>query len=172
MAIRYLKMALIACVALLSLFYATQNVVNLESAYQAVAYVSSLTDHDVYPASFGPALAQPAFVWASLLLIILGEYAAGLLAAKGVWDLWKARRRSVEAFQAAKTYALLGAGTACLVWFGLFAVVGGAYFQMWQTEAGRASLEGAFQFAGMSALVLIFTNMADQPVGSPESRAV
>ena len=48
-----------------------------------------------------------------------------------------------------------------VVWFGLFGVIGGAYFQMWQTEIGALSLEGAFQYAGMSGIVLLFVNMAD-----------
>lgn len=50
---------------------------------------------------------------------------------------------------------------AIVVWFGLFMVLAGAYFQMWQTELGAASLAGAFQLVGASGIVLLFVNMAD-----------
>lgn len=161
MAIRYLKAVLVAFVALLSLMYATQNLVNLEQAYQAVAYAVGMQEHGVYPRAFGPAFAHPALVWTSLGVIVALEYAAGLAAAKGAWDLWSARRARASDFNAAKTYAVLGPGLGMVVWFGLFGVVGGAYFQMWQTQAGALSLEGAFQYAGSCALVLLFVNMTD-----------
>ena len=47
---------------------------------------------------------------------------------------------------------------ALFVWFGLFMVVGGAYFQMWQTPLGGAAQAGAFQYAMISGLVLLFVN--------------
>jgi predicted small integral membrane protein len=56
---------------------------------------------------------------------------------------------------------LLGCGIGLVVWMGLFGVVGGAYFQMWQTPAGSASLGGAFQYQAMCAFVLLFVNMPD-----------
>jgi len=56
---------------------------------------------------------------------------------------------------------LAGAGAALIVWFGLITVVGGAFFQMWQTELGAASLEGAFQFLESAAFVALFINLPD-----------
>jgi predicted small integral membrane protein len=46
-----------------------------------------------------------------------------------------------------------------LVWFGLFMVIAGAAFQMWQTAAGGASFNGAFQYFAASAFVLITLNV-------------
>jgi predicted small integral membrane protein len=161
MPVRYLKIALVGFVSLMCLMYATQNVVNLDAAYGFVAGATSPADHRAYPSSFGPALSAPVLIWGSLAVIIGLEYAAGLLAAKGAWDLWSARRASAETFNRAKTYAVLGAGTGVVVWFGLFAVIGGAYFQMWQTQLGSAALSGAFQFAMQCGLVLLFVSMTD-----------
>jgi len=161
MAIRYLKIMLVIFVALLCVTYAAQNVANLDKAYTFVASAAGMQDHAAYPSSFGPAVRTAPLVWAALTVIILGEFAAGLLAAKGVWDLWAARRAPAAGFNAAKTYALLGCGGALLVWFGLFGAIGGAYFQMWQTPLGSASLEGAFQFAAQIGIVMLFVNMAD-----------
>jgi predicted small integral membrane protein len=97
-----------------------------------------------------------------LTIIILLEYSAGALAAKGAWDLCKSRKSSAGEFNAAKSYANLGGGIALLVWFGLFTAIGGSYFQMWQTELGGASLQGSFQFTASIGIVLLFVNMSEQ----------
>jgi predicted small integral membrane protein len=161
MAIRYLKICLIIVVALLCLISVGQNVANLNRGYDAVVYVTSMRDHAAYPSSIAFALRHPALTWASYTLILLAELSAGLLSAKGAWDLWSARQNGAAVFNAAKTCAVLGAGTAVVVWFGLFTAVGGAYFGMWQTTPGESSLVGAFQYSGMSGLVLLFINTPD-----------
>ncbi len=161
MAIRTLKIVLVVFVALLGLLYAVQNLANLDVAYQFVASVVGEEDHVLYPSSVGFAVQSPALIWAILAIIITGELAVGLLSAKGAWDLWRERNADAAQFNAAKTYALLGAGMAMIVWFGLFIVLAGAYFQMWQTEIGQASLAGSFQNVGASGIVLLFVNIAD-----------
>lgn len=160
MAIRILKTVLVGWISLLCLFYAGQNVANLNEAHGAIAYVIGMEGHEVYPSSFVPAVTHPALTWFATILIITLEFLAGGLAAKGTWDLWRARR-SAETFNRSKTWAILGMGTALFVWLGLFSVIGGAAFQMWQTEVGAGSQQGAFQFLSMSAFVLLFVNMKD-----------
>lgn len=162
MSIRYLKMALVGAVAVLCLAYAGHNVVNLPQALDAVAYTIGQQDHQVYPRSFVPALTHPALVWIALGIILAGEFAAGLVAARGTWDLWRHRHAAATAFNDAKTCAVLGPGLGVVVWFALFGAIGGAVFQQWQTQAGALSLEGAFQYAGMCALVMLFVNMDDR----------
>lgn len=161
MAIRYLKIVLVVFVALLCVMYAAQNVVNLDEAHTFVVSAVGMQDNVAYPSAFGPAIRNPVLTWAALAVIILAEFGAGLLAAKGACDLWVARNASAATFNAAKTYAVLGCGGALAVWFGLFTVVGGAYFQMWQTALGGASLAGAFQFVAQTGIVLLFVNMTD-----------
>ncbi|MEQ8207691.1 MAG: DUF2165 family protein, partial [Woeseia sp.] len=73
-----------------------------------------------------------------------------------------ARRGDAAAFNGAKTFAIAGCGVALIVWFGLFNVVGGAYFQMWQTQLGAASLAGAFQYSVLNGLVLLIIQSADE----------
>ena len=108
MAIRILKTLLVAFVALLALLYAAQNLVNLDAAYAAIAAVTSMEGHVVYPASFGPALTSPAMVWATLFVILLGEFATGILAARGAWDLWGKRAAPAAEFNGAKKFSILG----------------------------------------------------------------
>lgn len=161
MPVRYLKIVLVGFVALLCLLYAAQNVVNLQAAYGFVYAALSMADHVAYPDSLGPAITAPALVWAALIFIIALEFTAGLVAARGAWDLWVARNAPPATFNEAKTYAVLGCGLGLVVWFGLFTTLGGAYFQMWQTQLGGGSLGGAFQFAVQIGIVLLFVNMAD-----------
>jgi len=161
MVIRYLKFVFVAFVSLLCLFYAAQNVINLGACYQTFAYVLGALDHQVYPDSIFPAVQSPAVIWLVLVLVVALEFSAGLIAAKGVRDLWVARNAPASEFNDAKTYALLGCGLGMVVWFGLFAVFGGALFQMWQTEIGEASLDGAFQFFVACALIFIIVNSPD-----------
>lgn len=161
MNIRDLKIVLVTFVGLLGLVYALQNLVNIDAAFGAVSYVLSRADHVVYPASILPAITSPALVWLALAVIVTGELSVGALSLKGAFDLWRARKSNAATFNSAKTYALFGCGMALVVWFGFFGVISGAFFQQWQTQAGALSLEGAFQLAGCSGIVLLFVNMAD-----------
>jgi predicted small integral membrane protein len=159
--IRNLKICLVLFSALLCLMYAGQNLVNLSAAYNFVADVVTMSNHVVYPASFGPAVHSPFLITTMLVVIIVLEIIAGLVAAKGALDLWQARSAGAEEFNNAKTFAVLGCGLALVIWFGLFASIGGAYFQMWQTELGAGALQGAFQYAVLNGIVLLFVNSPD-----------
>jgi predicted small integral membrane protein len=156
MLLRLIKVALSLMLALLALFYATQNVVNLEQAHGAVAYVLGRADHVVYPGSFFPALSAPALTWTAVAAIIGLEYLTGLVLLKGSFDLWRARGADPRTFDRAKRLAIAGAGLGMLVWFGLFHTLGGALFQQWQTEAGSGSLQGAFWYGGTMALTGLY----------------
>jgi len=159
---RNIKIVLVSFVSLGALLWAIQNVVNLESAYQSVAYVTSNVDHVAYPKSLGPAITSPVLIWSALMIILIGEFATGLLAAKGAYDMYSHRRETTAEFNASKRFAVLGCGAAVIVWFGIFTVIGGAYFQMWQTEIGDASFTGALHYAIINAAILIFVEMQDQ----------
>ena len=162
MATRYLKIVFVALISLLCLFYGTQNVVNLDACYQAFAYVLGAVDHQVYADQIIPAIQSPAVIWLTLALVVGLEFAAGLCAAKGAWDLWGARNAPAEYFNSAKTFALLGCGLGIVIWLGQFSVFGGALFIMWQTDVGRGSLESAFQFFGACAFIFMIVNTPDK----------
>lgn len=161
MAIRNLKIVFVALIALLCLFYAGQNVANLDACYQAFAYVLGRVDHQVYPNSFFPAIQNPTVIWLVLGVVVALEFIAGLLSAKGAWDLWSARKASAANFNSAKKFALLGCSTGIIIWMGLFGVFGGALFQMWQTQIGKGSLADAFQFFTACAFVFLIVNSSD-----------
>lgn len=158
---RLLKCVLTLFVALFCLMYALQNVVNLQAAYAFVDLVVGMDGHEAYANHFGPAINAPALIWILLWIIIICEFLAGLLAAKGALDMWKARTSAGATFNDAKKFGILGAGLAVVIWFGFFSAIGGAYFQMWQTQAGAQALQGSFQYAMLNGLVLVYLSMHD-----------
>ncbi len=160
-AMRFAKIALAALIACLHFIYAAQNVVNAPAAVGVMAYVFSMADHTVHPNAIGPAVTHPQVIWVGFAVIIVLEFAAALLAGVGAAALWAVRSKSAAAFNAAKGYALLGAGLGLVIWFGFFIVIGGGYFQMWQTPAGQGSLNGAFQYGVICAASFIIIAMAD-----------
>ena len=160
--IRYFKVSLAAFVALFCLIYALQNLVNLQPAYGFVALMVGMRGHVAYPEHVGPSVHSPIIIWMMLWTIITLELIAGLLAVKGTFDLWTARNKSADDFNNAKKFAILGCGIGVIIWFGIFSAVGGAYFQMWQTEAGKGALDGAFQYAVLMGGVLLLINATDK----------
>ena len=159
--IRYLKILMTVSVALFCLMYALQNIWNLDAATWFVSYTTGMEGHDKYPSHFGPAITTPALHSIMLWIIIALEITAGLLAAKGAFDLFKARNGSADEFNGAKTYAIAGCGVGILVWFGLFSAIAGAYFQIWQTEAGGGALANASMFSVQLGIVWLLISQKD-----------
>jgi len=153
--IRWMKIILTAFVAAFCLLYALQNIVNLGQAYGFVAAMVSMEGHEAYPAHIGPAVQAPFLIWTMLWIIIIAELTAGALAARGAWDLFRARHDDSAQFHAAKRFAVLGAGLGVILWFGVFGAIGGAYFQMWQTELGVGPLRDASFFALQLGVVML-----------------
>jgi len=161
MAIRYLKIILVFFVGLQGLLYGCGNTANWDVGHSNVAYVLGMVDHTVYPSHIAPTITNPSLVTLAFLIILTGEALVGLLSLKGAWDLWRERKASSANFNASKNYALLGAGMAMVVWFGGFMVIGGAWFQMWQTPIGDNSFRYAFDFAATGGLVMLFISRPD-----------
>ncbi len=145
--IRLIKIAIAAFIALFCLFYAVQNLMNLQSGFSFVALMASMADHVAYPNHFGPPVTSAALIWLMFGTIIAGELLAGVLAARGAFSMWQARKADADAFNRSKTYAFAACGVAILVWYGIFHAFGGAYFQMWQTEAGQGPFTHSAMFS-------------------------
>ena len=159
--IRYFKIVLIVLVGLQGLFYFISNAVNWEYAQMAVGAIFGQADSPAYPNTIVPAITSPILIQIALAGIMTGELLVGLLCFKGAHDMWKQVRNEASAFNTAKTWAVAGCCTALIVWFGIFQVFGAALFQMWQSQVGSGSFEGAFMYHAASAIILIFVNQAD-----------
>lgn len=158
---RYIKIALAAFASLFCLFYAIQNIANLGAAEWFVGTMTAMEGHESYPNTFAFAVNSPILVKAMLWIIILLELAAGLLAGKGAIDLFAKRNGSSAEFNDAKTFALVGTGLAVVIWFGIFGAFGGAFFQMWQVDAGLNALRDASFFALQHGVVWLIIRADD-----------
>ena len=161
MVIRLLKVMMVSFVGLQGMLYVIGNIANWSAAHSAVGYVLSMADHHVYSTPIFVSITNPLLVSVALCCIIAGEFLVAVLAFKGAWSMSINIKASSAQFHAAKKYALLGCGMAMIVWFGGFIVIGGALFQMWQTEIGNSSFEGAFIYGSISCLTLLFVNAVE-----------
>jgi len=158
---RLLKIALAASASVFCLFYAIQNLVNLDPAFGFVQLMVGMEGHEAYPNHFGPAIHSPVIIWLMLTIIIVLELAAGVLAGKGAIDMWAARNSSGDDFDSAKKYALAGTALAVFIWFGIFSAIGGAYFQMWQTQLGAGPLSNSAWFSIQHGVLWLILRQAD-----------
>ena len=161
MAIRYLKIVLVVLVGVQGLLYVAGNIANWSVGIQTVRYVLGMEGHEVYGNHIFPTVTHPALITIAFIIILAGEFLVGALCLIGAWHLWRMREESAGLFNSAKTYAILGAGTAMVVWFGGFIVIGGSLFQMWQTQIGAGSFDDSFVFAVIGGLVLIIVSRPD-----------
>ncbi len=159
--IRWLKIVLVVLVGLQGLFYFISNAFNWASAKIAVGAVLGQADSPFYTQGIVPPITSPVLVMIALLGIMIAELLVGLICFKGALDMTRNVHAPADDFNHSKQYAILGCGLALVVWFGIFQVFGGALFQMWQSEVGIASFEGAFMYHAASALVLLFVNQRD-----------
>lgn len=161
--VRHFKAILVLFASIQGFAYVAGNLMNFENARQVVSLVISQADHLYYPNHIIPVLEGNTAATIALFVIIAGEALVGLLCLKGAIDLFTAAGADAETFGSRKTFALLGTGMGMIVWFGGFIVVGAGLFQMWQTEIGSGSFEGAFIYAATNGLVYLI-------VGQPERR--
>lgn len=162
MAIRYLKIALVVFAGLQGWLYVAGNLANWSAGLGAVGYVLGMSGNEIYAARIFPAITNPVLVKLAFLMIIAAEFLVGALCMKGTWDLWAVRKESASSFNDSKACALLGTGMGMIVWFGGFIVIGGALFQMWQSEVGAGSFRDAFVFAVTSGMVFLIVSRPDQ----------
>ena len=158
---RYIKIALAAFASLFCLFYGIQNIATLGPAEWFVGTMTAMEGHEAYPTTFAFAVNSPVLVKIMLWIIILLELAAGVLAGKGAIDMFRSRNGSSGEFNDAKSFALAGTGLAVVIWFGIFGAFSGAFFQMWQVEAGLNALRDAAFFSLQQGVVWLIIRADD-----------
>jgi predicted small integral membrane protein len=141
MLVRAAKILLVLLVGLFSLLAGADNIVDYGTNYAFVQHVMSMDT--VFPNSTltWRAITSPALHHASYAAIIAAELLTGVLCVLGAWRLWQARAVSA-------------------LWFFGFMVVGGEWFQMWQSQTWNGQ-EAAFRFIGCIGLVLLFLAQKD-----------
>ncbi len=153
LAIRLVKVVMVASVAL---FVAYNNVADYDSNYEFVRHTLSMDT--TFPGNTlkGRAITSPTLWTLAYWGIIAAEAAVGLVLAFASVRVASAVRLPSRAFNAAKAYVVVGVGLGFLLWFTGFMVVGGEWFQMWQSTTWN----------GQQAAVGIFVSLDDGEVGT------
>ena len=160
LAIRLVKIAMVASTALFALLVAFNNVVDYGSNYEFVRHVLSMDATFPGNALMARAITSPAAWNGAFWTIILLESTTGVVLALAAVRLALNLRASAARFNAAKTLAVIGVGIGFLLWFTGFMVVGGEWFLMWQAKAWNGQ-QAAFWFYITLLAVVIFVNQPD-----------
>lgn len=157
---RLVKTAMVASTALFALLVTFNNLADYNSNYQFVRHTLSMDTTFPGNALMGRAITAPALWTAGYWAIIFTEAVVGLTLAFAAVRLAANLRQNAISFNAAKKYAVVGAGLGFLLWFTGFMVVGGEWFLMWQSKTWNGQ-EAAFRFYMTLLAVVIFLNQPD-----------
>ena len=157
--LRISKIVLLLLVGLWGLIGGIGNFTQIGTGFDTVATV--LNPQNVAGFASWQRIESPLIVWAAWSIIPLSKLVAAGLILFGSWQMWRARRNGADAFNHAKSLALVGCSIAIAMLFGGFIVAAETYFHLWQTELGALALPIAFRYIGCIALIAIFVQQPD-----------
>jgi predicted small integral membrane protein len=157
---RIAKVVLVGSLAVFGLLVTFDNLTDYGTNYEFVRHVMSMDTTNQASALLYRRVTSPALWNAAYALIILGEGLTGLGLAAATIALLRRLRAPSARFGRAKRLVFVGAALGFLVWFFGFMVVGGEWFQMWQSAAWNGQ-QPAFRFYMTILAVLIFVNQSD-----------
>jgi predicted small integral membrane protein len=160
MIIRISKIALTLALAIFALLVGIDNIIDYGTNFAFVQHVLSMDT--TFPGNklLWRAITSDWVHHAAYWVLIASEIAVGVLCAAGAWRLFASRHLPAQAFNRAKSIAIAGLAAGFALYFFGFLVVGGEWFQMWQSATWNGQ-EAAFRFAISFAVVLIFVAMED-----------
>jgi len=155
-----LKLASAITIGLIRLLAFLNNLFNINSAQSFVSLAISGPEQPYYKI-IGPTFGSAWQGWLGLITIMLGELAVGVLGILGAIQMMGRRTADAASFQVSKTQANAGGILGVIVWYGFFVAVGEMYFNMWQTEIGLGSVNGAFRYGTVCAVLTFIIAMRD-----------
>jgi predicted small integral membrane protein len=158
---RIVKIVMVGSLALFAGLVTFDNLIDYETNYAFVRHVLSMDTTPPGNALMHRSIASPSLWRAAYALIIAGEGATALGFAAGATFLLRHLRSQTACFNRAKGLTAVAAGLGFLVWFFGFMVIGGEWFQMWQSPRWNGQ-EAAFRFYLTILAVLIFVMQKDE----------
>jgi predicted small integral membrane protein len=159
--IRLSKIALVTAAALFCLLVGYNNIVDYGSNWMFVQHVLSMdTTFPDNAVRAHRAIVDPEIQRIAYWLIIAAELLIGTICLAGALRLLTVLNASAERFNRAKPLAVAGLAGGMLFWFFGFIVVGGEWFQMWQSQIWNGQ-ESAFRFIASIGLILLFLSFED-----------
>lgn len=161
MIVRISKAALTLTLAIFALLVGIDNIIDYETNFVFVRHVLSMDTTFPGNALLWRAVTSEWMHHVAYVAIIASELAVGLLCALGAWRLFVARTLPAAQFSGAKELAIAGLVAGFALYFFGFLVIGGEWFQMWQSQTWNGQ-EAAFRFAVSFGVVLIFVSQEDK----------
>ena len=157
-----MRIAKIVLVVMLA-FLGMSGLLNLANWDGGRSMVEAITSMSGIPEPERPswATANRMITILGIAFIAFGKISAGVCCAVGATRMWRARDASADAFQSAKTWALIGAAIFLTLFFGGFMYVAGIYFMGWRTELGTMSADWAFTLGASVALTTLLVLQRD-----------
>lgn len=151
--------------AMWGIFSLMNNLADFDgTAANAVAPLLSMQDTYHVPGMMWRAITQPHAPFIGLACITAMETLAGIFACVGILRMLKNLTGPYPWFVAGKTWAMLGACCAVLVWGVGFMVVAGDWFMAWQAKENPLSTQlGALLYAAPSMLALVIFMLHKEP---------
>jgi predicted small integral membrane protein len=157
---RIAKVAMVGSLALFALLVTFDNLVDYGTNFEFVRHVLSMDATSPGNALLYRRVTSPVLWNAAYGLIILGEGLTGLSLGFAALALLRHLRAAAARFNRSKRLVFVGATIGFLVWFFGFMVVGGEWFQMWQSQTWNGQ-QPAFRFYMTLLAVLIFVYQPD-----------
>ncbi|MDQ8698720.1 DUF2165 domain-containing protein [Hyphomicrobium sp. LHD-15] len=164
MIVRISKAALTLFLGLFGLLVGIDNILDYGTNFEFVRHVLSMDTTFPNNALLWRAITSDSIHHVAYALLIASEIGVGLLCVAGAWRLFARRLAAPAEFNAAKGLAIAGLAAGFGFYFFGFLVIGGEWFQMWQSQTWNGQ-EAAFRFAASFGIVLIFVALEDAPHG-------
>ena len=157
---RIAKIVMVASLALFAFVVTFDNITDYDTNFEFVRHVLSMDA--IFPGSalLYRQVTSPGLWNFAYWLIIIGEGITSFVLGIAAVALLCHLRSDGARFNRAKRFVFIGATLGFLVWFFGFMVVGGEWFQMWQSQKWNGQ-QGAFRFYLTILAVLIFVNQED-----------
>jgi predicted small integral membrane protein len=165
--VRLTKTFMTAALAVFAGIVAYDNIVDYGSNYAFVQHVLSMDT--VFPgnALIGRAITDPQMWKLGYAAIIAGEALTAVLLALAALDMVFSLRNGPR-FAKAKGLVAAGVGLGFAIFFFGFTVVGGEYFDMWQSKDWNGQ-QSAFRIYMTMLAVLIYVSLPEPEPGSSEA---
>jgi predicted small integral membrane protein len=168
---RIVKVVMVGCLALFAAVVTFDNLVDYDDNFEFVRHVLSMDT--IFPENtllYRHVTSPVLWNWA-YCVIIVGEGLTALTFALAAFVLTRNLRSAGARFNRAKRLVFIGAAIGFLVWFFGFMVIGGEWFQMWQSRLWNGQ-EAAFRFYMTVLAVLIFVNQKEDDLATGEKSEV
>lgn len=158
---RLAKAISVAAIGLMAALIVIGNTTDYYTNYHFVEHVmkmdSTFPDNHMHYRSID----DPVFYHAGYIFIIVMELLMAICCLKGSWLLFKNLKSDAALFHASKNWAVAGILIGIIIWFLGFEVVGGEWFEMWQSPAWNG-LAAAERIVSFLVLVLILLHLKDE----------